>query len=222
MPRKSMDYARIKSRQQELETSRRLLAVRLREVQLHIENATGYYRILSIARPQDVVTERPDGKGGLAACDTWDNATLLCEARDAGGQAFPMTLKMQRIAPGEMNSWNLEVRGMKSCARFSTRNPQVLEVLEYTRGRQDWKQVMCGYSPAFPGITGGIFEFGFPDSILQMWAAFVHEVAHGAPLSRFAGTVTPQEAALSHALFTAALESQRTSATLPVRMEETR
>jgi predicted dehydrogenase len=31
----------------------------------------------------DVVTERPDGAGGWADCDTWDNAVLLCEARTA-------------------------------------------------------------------------------------------------------------------------------------------
>ena len=62
LPRKAMDYARIKSRQQELETSRNLLGSRLREARLHILNATGYYRLLSMARPQDVIVEPPTKK----------------------------------------------------------------------------------------------------------------------------------------------------------------
>ena len=57
---------------------------------------------------------------------------------------------------------------------------------------------------------------GFSDSILQMWAAFLYELTRGRPVKRFAGCVTPDEAALSHRLFTAALESQRAVATVPV------
>src|SRR5215207_4892819 len=48
----------------------------------------------------NIITERPDGKGGKLPCTTWDNATLLCTARDAGGATFPLTFKTQRIAPG--------------------------------------------------------------------------------------------------------------------------
>ncbi len=49
-----------------------------------------------------------------------------------------------------------------------------------------------------------------------MWAAFLHEMEHGRPLKPFAGCVTPDEAALSHRLFTAALESQKTGRTVAV------
>jgi hypothetical protein len=59
-----------------------------------------------------------------------------------------------------------------------------------------------------------IFEFGFSDAILQMWASFLYELKHGQRPARFAGCVTPEETALSHRLFTAALESQRTAATI--------
>jgi hypothetical protein len=58
-----------------------------------------------------------------------------------------------------------------------------------------------------PGITGGIFEFGFSDSLLQMWAAFLLELDKGAP--PIFGCFTPEETRLSHALHTAALESDR-------------
>jgi len=163
----------------------------------------------------NVITERPDGRGGRVACDTWDNATLLCEA-DAGDgtPAFPMTLRTQRIAPGETNTWYLEIKGLRACARFTTRNPNVLHLLEYSGGSQDWREVCTGYTPLFPALTGGIFEFGFTDAILQMWAAFVTELA-GAPLpdALLARAATPEEANLSHRLFTAALESANRAST---------
>lgn len=157
-----------------------------------------------------IVPERPDGKGGMAKCETWDNATLFCEAEDsATGATFPMTLKTQRIAPGETNTWSISVLGTRSSARFSSKNINVLEELHYVvGGEQNWETVDIGHKAAFKSITGGIFEFGFSDSILQMWAAFLYELANGKPKKRFAGCVTPAETALSHRLFTAALESQ--------------
>ena len=165
----------------------------------------------------DIVKERPDGKGGRAACKTWDNATLLCEtSAPAGSDSFPMTLKMQRIAPGQKNTWSIEVLGTKTSARYSTRNPKRLELLEYSGGEQVWGQAETGHETAFKTITGAIFEFGFPDSILQMWAAFLYEMVHNLPLKRFAGCVTPEEASLSHRLFTAALASQRKQTVEPV------
>ncbi len=159
-----------------------------------------------------IVTERPDGKGGMAACPTWDNATLFCEAECPGnGGGFPLTIKMQRIAPGEKNTWYLEVLGTSASAKFTTRNPRRLELLEYRGGGQTWQQIDMGQETAFKTITGGIFEFGFSDAILQMWAGFMYELATGKRLKTFAGCVTPEETALSHELFTAALESHRRS-----------
>ncbi|MFH1023138.1 MAG: Gfo/Idh/MocA family oxidoreductase, partial [Planctomycetota bacterium] len=157
------------------------------------------------------VATRPDGKGGTAPCDTWDNAVLLCEA-EADGAPFPLTLKTQRIAPGEKDTWSIAIKGMTAAARFSTKNPKRLELLEYAGGEQAWRQIDMGQETACPVITGGIFEFGFSDAILQMWAAFVTELATGKTPARFAGCVTPEETAWSHRLFTAALESQKTAA----------
>jgi predicted dehydrogenase len=164
----------------------------------------------------NIVPHRPDGRGGVAPCETWDNATLLCDAADAGGNVFPMTLKTQRIAPGEKDTWYVEILGTQGSARFSTKNPKRLAVLNSTGKEQVWGQTDMGYETAFKGITGGIFEFGFSDAILQMWAAFVYELAHGRRMARFAGCVTPEETALSHRLFTAALESQRNTTTVAV------
>jgi predicted dehydrogenase len=165
----------------------------------------------------NIVPERPDGKGGVAPCDTWDNATLFCETADGdSGRTFPMTLRTQRIAPGEKNSWSIEVLGMQGCARFSTKNPRRIEVLEYKGGEQAWQHIDMGCETTFKSITGGIFEVGFSDALMQMFAAFLYELAHGKPLKKFAGCVTPEETALSHRLFTAALESQKNASVVKV------
>jgi predicted dehydrogenase len=164
-----------------------------------------------------VVKERPDGKGGMAACETWDNALLLCTAGSAG-EEFPMILEMKRIAPGHMNTWFLEIYGTRMSARFSTRTPRTLEVLAYERAApQAWSVMDIGYEGAYAAITGGIFEFGFADAIQQMWAAYCDEVAHGPgkTMQPF-GCATPEETELSHALFDAALKSARENAVVRV------
>jgi len=161
----------------------------------------------------NIVTERPDGKGGRAPCDTWDNATLLCEAEDRDGVRFPWTLRTQRIAPGQKNTWYVEIAGTKASARFSTKNPKRLELLTYSDGEQAWQEIDVGYTGAFKAVSGEIFEFGFPDAMLQMTAAYLHELAHGRPLRPSAGCVTPEETALSHRLFTAALRSHEHGST---------
>ncbi len=155
-----------------------------------------------------IVKERPDSHGNPVPCRTWDNAQLLCEARDPhSGEKFPLNLKMHRIAPGQKNTWYIEILGTKTSARYSTRNPKRLEWLDYSGADQVWGEVETGQEAAFKTITGPIFEFGFPDSILQMWTSFLHELV-GAPLPNpFAGCVTLPEVALSHRLFTAALKS---------------
>ena len=176
----------------------------------HVPFRAGWVPLNVRAVLSDLVTERPDGKGGTAPCETWDNATLLCETRDQEGGVFPWTIKTQRIAPGEKNTWYCEVLGMRKSARYSSKNTNSIEILDYTKGgEQVWQRIDMGHETAFKCITGSIFEFGFSDSILQMWAAFLYELEHGSPLKKFAGCVRPDETAMSHRLFTAALESHR-------------
>ena len=163
----------------------------------------------------NIIKQRPDGKGNIIPCETWDNAMFLCETRNPkSGQTFPWTFKTQRIAPGEKNTWYFEVLGTKSSARFSTKQINTLHILEYNGGDQIWQTVDMGHETAFKSITGGIFEIGFSDLILQMWAAFLYELDNGKPETRFSGCVTPEETALSHRLFTAALESQASAETI--------
>lgn len=164
----------------------------------------------------NIMTERYNDEGGKVPCETWDNATLLCLADDADGEEFPLTIKTQRIAPGEKNTWYIEIKGTKACARFNTKNPRRLELLEYSGGEQSWQQIDMGYESTYPTITGGIFEFGFSDAMMQMMAAYVYELVEDRLPKRFAGCVTPAETALSHKLFTAALESQSKNDTVKI------
>jgi predicted dehydrogenase len=158
----------------------------------------------------NIVPERPDGLGGRVPCETWDNAILLCAASSStGGELFPWILKSQRISPGETNTWYIDIKGTNACVRFTTKSPKTLFLFEYHGGEQIWQQLELGHETAFKSVTDRIFEFGFSDAILQMWAAFLYELSEGKPLKRFASCVRPEETALAHQLFTAALISQR-------------
>ena len=114
----------------------------------------------------------------------------------------------KRIAPGQSNTFFLEAVGMDGGVRFSTRSPQVLERFSVVDGEQVWSQVQPGHRSVWPTVTGGIFEFGFPDALLQMWAAYLAERA-GELGDRF-GTATPAEALAAHRVFDAALRSHET------------
>ena len=173
---------------------------------VHVPFRLGWKPARVYAQVQKIYTERPDGKGGRAPCDTWDNAMLHTDVL-IDGQEVPMRLEMKRMAPGETNTWFIEVLGTDGGVRYSTKEPKTLWLFERAK-EQIWQRIDLGYQMAFPTITGGIFEAGFPDCFLQMWAAYAAERA-GALGSRF-GCVRVEEAVLSHELFAAALKSHQT------------
>jgi len=166
----------------------------------------------------DVVRERPDGAGARVPCRTWDNAVLLCEMEDPiSCSHFPLGLRIERISPGQANNWYLEIYGTRASVKYSLGHANTLERLEYEPpGEQAWQRIDMGHQVAYPTITSEAFQFGVPDAILQMWAAFLYEMDSGQVPHRFAGCVTPAESELWHRLFTAALESQATGATATV------
>jgi predicted dehydrogenase len=173
---------------------------------IHIPFRFGWRPIRVYAQLQKIVGERPDGHGGMAVCDTWDNAVLNTEVAIDGAEV-PMRIETKRMAPTETNTWYIEVLGTDAGIRFSTKEPKTL--WRYQRsGDQAWLRVDLGSQSAFPTITGAIFETGFNDCFQQMWAAFLAE-REGKLGDRF-GCVTPDEAVLSHRLFHAALESYKT------------
>ena len=158
---------------------------------------------------------RPDANGKMVPCETLDNANLLTELCDPDTQStFPWRLRVHRIMPGEKNSWYIGVYGDKACARFSLKNPRLLEVLHYEGGSQAWQQIDTGFETAYPTVTGAIFEFGAPDAFMQMMAAFLHELHTGKPLSKAAACPSPDETHWTHRLFSAALQSSDQGATV--------
>jgi hypothetical protein len=121
-----------------------------------------------------------------------------------------MRVETKRIAPGEKNTWVIEVDGTEGSIAYSTKYPKTLRTMTYEpEGDQAWAVTDLGYESAYPAITGSIFEFGFSDAVLQMWAAFCDELAHGREGMRQPFyCATPEEAAATHRLYTAALRSQ--------------
>jgi len=186
---------------------------------LHIPLRAGWFPKNVRAILSKIFTERPGRDGMMVPCETWDNAVLACEVTSEQGdrkgrpynrQHFPMLLEIKRIAPGETNTWYLRVLGTQLSAEFSTKFPKTLRTMAYTPGGpQAWQSQDLGSESAYPTITSGIFEFGFSDSILQMWAAFCDELAHLEKMRQPFYCVTPEETEQSHRILTAALESNR-------------
>lgn len=174
---------------------------------VHVPFRLGWKPMRVYAQLQKIYTERPDGKGGMAPCDTWDNAMLHCDVEIPDHGEVPMRIETKRLAPGEMNTWFFEVMGTDGGVRFSTKETKTLWT--FSRGKEQlWHRHDVGMGEsAFPVITGGIFEAGFADCFQQMLAAYAAE-QQGALGDRF-GCATPDEAVLSHKLFAAALVSHR-------------
>ena len=71
----------------------------------HVPFRLGWEPKSVYAQLQKGYPERPGGK-----CDTWDNA-LLHTWMEVGGEDVPMRFEMKRMAPGETDSWSIEVLG---------------------------------------------------------------------------------------------------------------
>jgi predicted dehydrogenase len=180
---------------------------------VHVPLRLGWKPTTVYAQLQRIYTERPDGKGGIAPIDTWDNATLATYF-DYQGTRAPMRIELKRFGPGETNSWYIEVLGTDGGVKYSTKTPKTLWTFRREK-EQIWDSTDLGFQMVFPGITGAIFEPGFPDILQQMWAAFLAERA-GQLGDRF-GCATVAEAVASHEIWAAALESQRTNTAVAVK-----
>ncbi len=186
----------------------------------HIPFRLGWLPKTVFADLQKIVHERPDGKGGIARCQTWDNAVLTCRVVDPfNSQEFSLVLETKRMAPGATNTWFIEVYGTEGSARFSTHEPKAFFSLKTTGNEQGWTRVDVGSQSAIPSITGSIFEFGFSDAVQQMLGAFMWELMKKESDHPFL-TVTPQETHASHCVMTAALESHSTGKKVAVSYEK--
>ena len=154
-----------------------------------------------------IYPQRPGADGAPTPCETWDNATLLCEAADrrrirSRSPSAPNASRRAKKIRGASRSWARAAPPASPPSR-----PIRLQLLDYTGGEQAWQHLDMGHEMTFPTITGGIFEAGFSDIFLQMWAAYLVEMEQGAPPARFAGCVTPEETRLHHQVLSAALDS---------------
>ena len=179
----------------------------------HVPLRLGWQPSRVYAVLQNLIEQRPDASGASVVCDTIENATVV-GTTGARADEFPVIVETKRIDPGQSNTWKLRVVGLDGAVEFSTAEPKTLRTLHRpgTDGApagsdQVWQHRQVGSQSIWPTVTGGIFEFGFSDAILQMWAAFLAERA-GQLGDRF-GCVTPREAAATHRIYGAALASQR-------------
>ena len=183
---------------------------------VHLPLRLGWRATSVHALPRKIVDDRPGPDGRMVPCETWDNAMLAAKPTD--GQRFPDDAFYQAHRAGAPEHNVIRVQGTACSAEFSTKYPKQVRYLPYNPGgEQAWREVDVPFHSVYPTITGEIFEFGFTDALLQMWAAFCDELAHGRDGMRQPFTcATPEEVAASHDLFTAALESQRTSQVVAV------
>jgi predicted dehydrogenase len=177
----------------------------------------GWHPESVFASLQNIATERPSRDGSRVPCETWDNATVLVESTDpVSGMSFPVQYETKRMAPGQTNTWFIEIYGTKGSARYSTHEPKAFYTLETSGREQGWTRTDIGPASFLPTITGGIFESGFSDSMLQMLAAYLWEFKKDGTNPPFP-TAHPEETHWSHKIMTAALESQRTGNKIIIR-----
>lgn len=180
---------------------------------LHMPLRFGWIPDDVYAMLSNIIKQRPDRDGHLVPCETWDNAILACEV-DTGDQEFPMLLSTKRIAPGHSNTWFIRIYGTEFSVEYSTKYPKQIRYLPYKAGgEQAWHVMDVPHVSAYPSITGNIFEFGFSDAMLQMWASYCDELVNGPDMQQPFHCVTPEEAALSHEVLTKALQNSRTRRT---------
>jgi len=176
----------------------------------HIPFRMGWKPKWVFADLQKIAETRPDGKGNIVPCLTFDNAIITTHCDDPlSGKEFTLVFETKRMAPGQTNTWFIEVYGTEGSMKFTTHDPKSFYYLETTGKEQGLTRVDIGSQSFIPSITGGIFEFGFSDAFQQMIGAFMLEFS-GKRSNHPFSNVLPDETLLSHRLMTAALESFKT------------
>ena len=79
---------------------------------MHIPFRMGWEPKSVYADLQKIAETRPNKDGLQVACKTWDNAVLTCPCIDRENKKpFSMVLETKRMAPGQTNTWFIEVYG---------------------------------------------------------------------------------------------------------------
>lgn len=174
---------------------------------LHIPLRMGWKPKWIFSDLQKIVQSRPDAKGNMVACETWDNALIITHCTDPlNNKEFSLVLETKRMAPGHTNTWFIEVYGTKGSVKFSTHDPKAFYYLENSGKEQGWTRLDIGYQSFIPTITGSIFEFGFSDAILQMVGAFLSNFTTSELPHPFQN-VLPVETQMAHRIMDSAIKS---------------
>lgn len=177
---------------------------------MHVPFRMGWVPDYVYADLLNIATMRPDSNDNMVPCQTWDNATLICRCSEyENNREFSLVFETKRMAPGQTNTWFIDVYGTKGSARYTTDDVNAFYYLETRGGQQGWTRINVGHQPIIPTVTGSIFEFGFSDAFQQMLCAFMYEFRDDDKKHPF-HIVTPEETAISHEVMTAALESFKT------------
>lgn len=147
MPQKDMQFARMRAKQQALETTRSLLAARQREAQLFSESSPGYYRLFAPATPDDVEVSSKKQKLiilGLAAVLAGAGlATLGLCVREALDTRVLSPADMRRVTGAPMLGWLGDLSLLKpdqlALWRFRT-----WSALFRTAGRAETRSLVAG------------------------------------------------------------------------------
>ena len=168
--------------------------------------------VLAEHRPR---TARRQGRHGPVR-DLGQRDAAVRRGRPGQRQTFPADAQDAAHRPGREEHLVPRSPGHPGCRAVHHQESQAARAARIRRRRAGLGPDRHGPRDGLSSVTGGIFEFGFSDAILQMWAAFLYELVHGAPLCKFAGCATPAETTLSHRLFAAALRSQKEAAVVAV------
>ena len=126
---------------------------------VHVPFRLGWKPLRVYAQLQKIYTQRPDGKGGLAACDTWDNAMLHTEVA-INSEEVPMRLEMKRRAPGRDERLHGSSKSLRHETAASASAPRTRRLFGFSNAARSksgngsiWV-TPCRSKP----LTGGIFE----------------------------------------------------------------
>lgn len=185
---------------------------------LHVPLRLGFNPYRVFAALEDIFPSRPNGAGEQVPCDTFENADIIGRV-ESDGTSFPLKVSVKRVSPGDKNDWGFRVIGLEGGVEFTTKRANEVRYFERTQvpggaTEQVWGSFDAGSQSVWPTVTGGIFETGFSDSLLQMWAAFLAERA-GELGDRF-GCATPAEALRAQQIYAAALNSNESVSVVSV------
>ena len=114
---------------------------------LHVPLRAGWAPLDVRALLGDIVKERPDGHGARRSTRP---TTRSCSAAPiTPARSSPLRIETKRIAPGETNTWVIEVDGTEGSIAFTTKRPKTLRTMSYERGGpQAWQEIDLGSQSA--------------------------------------------------------------------------